>query len=86
METRIAGKIGSLDRTSGQAVFLVFQPIVTISDGDLWGFEALMRWRHPTHGEVAPSIFIPVAEASGLIAHFGEWALQDACRQAASWP
>ena len=45
-----------------------------------------MRWHHPTYGEIAPSIFIPIAEACGLIAHFGEWALQDACRQAASWP
>jgi EAL domain-containing protein (putative c-di-GMP-specific phosphodiesterase class I) len=82
----LPGKSDLLTARQAKQFFLVFQPIVTISDGDLWGFEALMRWRHPTHGEVAPSIFIPVAEASGLITHFGEWALQDACRQAASWP
>jgi EAL domain-containing protein (putative c-di-GMP-specific phosphodiesterase class I) len=45
-----------------------------------------MRWRHPIRGEIPPSTFIPVAEASGLITHFGEWALQEACRQAVSWP
>jgi EAL domain-containing protein (putative c-di-GMP-specific phosphodiesterase class I) len=82
----LPGKSDLLTARQAKQFFLVFQPIVTISDGDLRGFEALMRWRHPTHGEVAPSIFIPVAEASGLITHFGEWALQDACRQAASWP
>jgi len=66
--------------------FLVFQPIVAVADGGLRGFEALMRWQHPDRGEIPPSIFIPVAEASGLISHFGEWALHDACKQAAAWP
>jgi len=80
------GKADLLTARQARQFFLVFQPIVAVSDGDLWGFEALMRWRHPIHGEIAPSIFIPVAEVSGLITHFGEWALQDACRQAASWP
>lgn len=79
-------KADLLTARQAKQFFLVFQPIVAASDGDLSGFEALMRWHHPTHGEVAPSIFIPVAEASGLITHFGEWALQDACRQAALWP
>ncbi|WP_308013072.1 EAL domain-containing protein [Inquilinus sp. Marseille-Q2685] len=82
----LPGKADLLTARQARQFFLVFQPIVAISDGDLWGFEALMRWRHPTRGEIAPSIFIPVAEASGLIAYLGEWALQDACRQAASWP
>ncbi|MGK9236302.1 EAL domain-containing protein [Inquilinus limosus] len=80
------GKADLLTARQDRQFFLAFQPIVAVSDGALWGFEALMRWRHPAYGEIAPSIFIPVAEASGLITHFGEWALQDACRQAASWP
>ncbi|MGK9168544.1 EAL domain-containing protein [Inquilinus limosus] len=80
------GKADLLTARQARQFFLVFQPIVAVADGDLWGFEALMRWRHPIHGEIAPSTFIPVAEASGLITHFGEWALQDACRQAAAWP
>ena len=67
-------------------LFLVFQPIVAVVDGRLRGFEALMRWQHPDFGEIPPSIFIPAAEASGLIGQVGEWALHDACRQAASWP
>lgn len=46
----------------------------------------MMRWQHPDRGEIPPNIFIPVAEASGLISHFGEWALHEACQKAAGWP
>jgi len=49
-------------------------------------FEALLRWRHPAQGDVAPSDFIPVAEETGLIVPLGAWALHEACREAASWP
>ncbi|MGL4961043.1 MAG: EAL domain-containing protein [Inquilinus sp.] len=65
---------------------LAFQPIVESLNGSLCAFEALMRWHHPIRGYISPSIFIPVAESSGLIALFGEWALRNACQQAASWP
>lgn len=65
---------------------LAFQPIVEARDGTVCAFEALMRWHHPTRGFISPSIFIPVAESSGLIALLGEWALGDACQQATSWP
>jgi EAL domain-containing protein (putative c-di-GMP-specific phosphodiesterase class I) len=54
--------------------------------GAIIGFEALLRWRHPRRGWVLPSAFIPVAEESRLIIPIGEWALRDACREAASWP
>ncbi|MBP0444222.1 EAL domain-containing protein [Roseomonas sp. SSH11] len=65
---------------------LRFQPFVSIEHGHVTGFEALMRWRHPTLGMVSPAEFIPVAEESGLITRMGEWALRAACREASRWP
>ncbi len=62
-----------------------YQPQARI-DGEIIGFEALARWRHPSRGEVPPSTFIPIAEESGLIHPIGEWMLREACREAASWP
>jgi diguanylate cyclase (GGDEF)-like protein/PAS domain S-box-containing protein len=64
---------------------LYFQPQAQI-DGDVVGFEALLRWRHPHRGMVLPSTFIPLAEESGLIVPIGEWVLREACREAAAWP
>lgn len=55
------------------------------ADGEIQGFEALMRWRHPTLGLVSPNRFIPHAEDSGLIVPMGEWALREACAQTATW-
>ena len=57
-----------------------------MSTGKLLGFEALVRWRHPTRGLVPPGVFIPIAEESGLIVEIGDWILRAACREAASWP
>jgi diguanylate cyclase (GGDEF)-like protein/PAS domain S-box-containing protein len=64
---------------------LHYQPQASI-DGTIVGFEALVRWRHPTRGLIAPTTFIPIAEDSGLIIPIGEWVLRTACREAASWP
>lgn len=64
---------------------LYYQPQAHI-DGEVVGFEALMRWKHPTREMVPPGVFIPLAEDSGFIMQMGEWALREACREAASWP
>jgi len=63
-----------------------YQPLVDISGRRVTGFEALLRWRHPTRGMIAPNDFIPIAEASGLIVPIGEWVLRTACAEAATWP
>ncbi|THD48417.1 MAG: GGDEF and EAL domain-containing protein [Bradyrhizobium sp.] len=65
---------------------LVYQPQYRIGSEEPFGFEALLRWRHPTKGDVPPSVFIPLAEESSLILQIGEWVLRVACREAASWP
>jgi len=64
---------------------LNYQPQAKI-DGEFIGFEALLRWNHPTRGMVPPAEFIPLAEESGHILAIGEWVLRQACREAASWP
>ncbi|HEV2815619.1 MAG TPA: EAL domain-containing protein [Allosphingosinicella sp.] len=65
---------------------LLFQPQIDAADQSLMGFEALIRWHHPTRGIVPPNHFIPLAEESGLIMELGEWVIQEACRAAAAWP
>jgi diguanylate cyclase (GGDEF)-like protein len=65
---------------------LLFQPLIDAADQSLVGFEALIRWHHPTRGIVPPNMFIPLAEESGLIMDLGEWVIEEACRSAACWP
>jgi diguanylate cyclase (GGDEF)-like protein/PAS domain S-box-containing protein len=71
-------------------ILLHYQPQAlsrqVVGRGEVVGFEALARWRHPVRGFVQPSEFIPLAEESGLIVEMGEWILREACREAASWP
>ena len=62
-----------------------YQPIVTLGRAEIVGFEALVRWQHPTRGLVAPLAFIPLAEETGLIVPVGRFVLETACRQAAKW-
>jgi predicted signal transduction protein with EAL and GGDEF domain len=68
-----------------QELKLHYQPQASVT-GDVFGFEALLRWQHPARGLVTPDIFIPPAEESGLIVEIGRWVLREACREAASWP
>lgn len=70
---------------AGTGIEIYYQPLVTIASGDVMGFEALARWRHPTRGMVMPDDFIPVAEASGLIGPLGDLVLRRACMDAAAW-
>ena len=65
---------------------LNFQPIFDLKRDRIGGFEALLRWEHPTRGNVPPIEFISVAEETGLIIAIGDWVMQEACRQATAWP
>ena len=65
---------------------LAYQPVVSTKDAHIVGYEALVRWDHPTRGAVSPSEFIPVAEETGLIGAIGEWVMRTACNEAARWP
>jgi diguanylate cyclase (GGDEF)-like protein/putative nucleotidyltransferase with HDIG domain len=70
---------------AGDQLFLVYQPTFDLRDETVNGVEALLRWRHPERGVIAPDQFIPIAEATGLILSIGRWVLKHACEQAAEW-
>lgn len=65
---------------------LAYQPIFSTASQQIEGFEALLRWSHPTLGEVPPEKFVPIAEEAGLISVIGEWVVHTACAEAARWP
>ena len=65
---------------------LAFQPLYSLAEKRMTGFEALIRWNHPERGRVNPIEFIALAEETGLIIPIGEWVLREACHQATTWP
>jgi diguanylate cyclase (GGDEF)-like protein/PAS domain S-box-containing protein len=65
--------------------FLELQPIMRIESGRVKGFEALIRWKHPSRGHVVPGLFLPIAEETGIIVRIGRGVLMEACIQAARW-
>jgi predicted signal transduction protein with EAL and GGDEF domain len=76
-----------LERAIANGEFEVhYQPLVRLGDGEVAGFEALLRWRHPVRGMISPAEFIPIAEETGLIDKLGEWVLTRSCIDAAAWP
>ena len=72
----------ALDRNEME---LHYQPIISMRDRTISGFEALLRWRHRTRGAISPNEFIPLAEETGLIYELGQWVLMQACEQIAIW-
>ncbi|MBR1147569.1 EAL domain-containing protein [Bradyrhizobium sp. AUGA SZCCT0431] len=65
---------------------LHYQPVVNLASNEISGFEALIRWNHPTKGMISPAAFIPLAEEIGFIVPMGEWVICQACATAAQWP
>ena len=65
---------------------LHYQPVIACESGEIVGLEALLRWRHPVHGEMSPADFIPIAENAGLLPSLGEWVLNHAMKDASRWP
>ena len=77
-DLRVALDLGQLE--------LHYQPLFDLEQNRVCSFEALLRWSHPTRGQISPVEFIPVAEDTGLIVPIGAWVIREACNRAASWP
>src|SRR6185437_5458991 len=84
-QDRITLEMDLADAVAAEELFLVYQPTFDLKSERTTGVEALLRWRHAARGVIAPDVFIPIAERSGLILPIGRWVLQTATWQAAQW-
>jgi diguanylate cyclase (GGDEF)-like protein len=71
--------------TSGEGLSVHYQPVIDSGERKVIGFEALLRWYHPSRGWISPELFVPVAEETGLISPLGDWVLRQACHVAREW-
>jgi len=85
MQERLQIESGLRDAIRGRHFELVYQPKVQVASGRVTGYEALLRWRHPSWGLVSPTRFIGVAEDTGLIVEIGRWVIEEVCRQIREW-
>jgi diguanylate cyclase (GGDEF)-like protein len=86
VERRRAIELDLRSAIENNTLYLHYQPIVACESGKVVGVEALLRWRNPTHGEMSPADFIPIAENAGLLPALGEWVLTHAMKDASLWP
>ena len=73
------------DALEADQLYIDYQPVINLASEQVVGVEALLRWQHPTRGVIEPEGFLPIAEASGMIAPIGRWVLAQVCAQGASW-
>jgi EAL domain-containing protein (putative c-di-GMP-specific phosphodiesterase class I) len=86
VERRRAIELDLRSAIESDMLCLHYQPIVACDSGRIVGLEALLRWRHPVHGEMSPADFIPIAENAGLLPSLGEWVLTHAMKDSSRWP
>lgn len=86
VEQRRAIELDLQAALENEMLFLHYQPVVSCGSGHIVGLEALLRWRHPVHGDMSPAVFIPIAENAGLLPSLGEWVLNRAMQDSKLWP